>query len=43
VELVGNRSSRCWLATDPAFNAAEAAAAIEHAPPNEPDPAGDPA
>jgi oligopeptide/dipeptide ABC transporter ATP-binding protein len=28
VELAGGRRSRCWLATDPGFDAAEAAAAI---------------
>jgi oligopeptide/dipeptide ABC transporter ATP-binding protein len=29
VQLGGGRASRCWLATDPAFDAAEAAAAID--------------
>ena len=29
VQLDGGRASRCWLATDPTFDAAEAAAAIE--------------
>ncbi len=29
VQLEGDRKSRCWLATDPGFDAAEAAAAID--------------
>jgi oligopeptide/dipeptide ABC transporter ATP-binding protein len=32
VQLDGDRKSRCWLATDPGFDAAVAAAAIEPAP-----------
>ena len=31
VQLDGGRRSRCWLATDPTFDAAEAAAAIADA------------
>ena len=32
VQLGGGRASRCWLATDPAFDAAEAAASMEMRP-----------
>jgi oligopeptide/dipeptide ABC transporter ATP-binding protein len=42
VDLGGERSSRCWLATDPTFDAAEAAAAIELTGAGEPTAAGEP-